>query len=329
MSIALMVFMSIASPVREGSWNQTCSSYDCRNSYNNCCIDWVVSMPWGKIAVDVAILVVAVVELVASLLATTLSFRNTNWVKICCLKKNMDELQAVSNSVKRTSEDLTDESSPLSGQSPGMKRCWKPFESKDHRKLTITLSVIDIIIGVICVVIGILGVFVETRFAHVGIPIWSGLLIFAVTGIFGLLSVTKKGEYIPCFFSLSILALLMSINMLSWASDNIQHGYYDYRRGCIDWSCNITTPTISPYDRNNTLRTPQPHCYDCLPGCCQNGNIYKADKTNKVLLDSFTVGFGVLEMLICMVTIGLSFSQLSCYVCCRCNCCPRVKVGSY
>ncbi|XP_033122118.1 uncharacterized protein LOC117121123 [Anneissia japonica] len=120
----------------------------------------------------------------------------------------------------------------------------------------------------------------------------------------------------------------MSINMLSWASDNIQHGYYDYRRGCIDWSCNITTPTISPYDRNNTLTTPQPHCYDCLPGCCQNGNIYKADKTNKVLLDSFTVGFGVLEMLICMVTIGLSFSQLSCYVCCRCNCCPRAKTIS-
>ncbi|XP_033112455.1 uncharacterized protein LOC117113266 isoform X1 [Anneissia japonica] len=333
LSIALTALMLTALPESEGSYHEVCSNYECSGNRNNCCYDSILSMSWENVAVDMAILVVAVVELVASLLATTLSLRNTNWITICCLKKNMDEQQAVSNSVQRTSVHSTDESSPLSGQSPAMKRCWKPCESKSHRNLTITLSVIDIVIGVICVAIGIFAVYVGTKYAHIGIPIWSGLMIFAVTGIFGLLSVTKKGSYIPCFFSLSILAFLMSINMFTWGSSNIWNGYDDYIYGCIDWSCKTTPIPYTPYYPYYPYYTEYPYCSHCVPGCCQNGySIRNTDKTEKFLLDLLTVGFGVLETLICIVTIGLSFSQLSCYLCCRglnCNCCQPETIDQY
>ncbi|XP_033112411.1 uncharacterized protein LOC117113231 [Anneissia japonica] len=321
LSIVLMVLMLIASSYGEGEYRDTCSSHDCNYSYpDNCCSDYKFFITWKNAAVDVGILAVAVVELVASWLAATLSLRNTNWITICCLKKNMNEMQ-FPNSDQRTRAEPSDETSPVSGQSPAMKRCWKPCESKGHRNLTIILSVFHIIIGVICIALGILAVFYKCELSYIGMPIWSGLLIFVVTGIYGLLSVTKKGPYIPCFFSLSILAFIMSNNMFIWASANISEDKYNqHMYGCVDWNCyNITT-------------TPS-YCWDCLPGCCKMGDMSShKDRNIRVLLDSFIVGFGVFEALICMVTFGLSFCQLSCYFCCQgsnCNCCQTKNNEQY
>ncbi|XP_033122128.1 actin cytoskeleton-regulatory complex protein pan1-like [Anneissia japonica] len=132
----------------------------------------------------------------------------------------------------------------------------------------------------------------------------------------------------------------MSINMFTWASANISEGYSDHDSiyGCIDWSCKTKiTPTtymsyytFYPYP----YYTEYPNnCYNCMPGCCENGYTYiEKNTTNKVLVDSLTVGFGVLETLICVVTIGLSLSQLSCYLCCRglnCNCCQPKTIDQY
>ncbi|XP_033112408.1 uncharacterized protein LOC117113230 [Anneissia japonica] len=322
LSIVLMVLMLAASSSGEGEDRDICSSHDCDYGYpDNCCYDYKFFLTWKNVAVDVGILVVAVVELVASWLATTLSLRDTNWIAICCLKQNMNEMQ-FPNSDQRTRAEPSDETSAVSGQSPAMKRCWKPCESKGHRNLTIVISVFHIIIGVICVALGILAVFAECEVSHIGMPIWSGLLIFVVIGIYGLLSVTKKGSYVPCFFSLSILAFMMSTTMVTWSSANIgEENINHYMKGCVNWNCYVT-PT--PY---------YDYCWDCLPGCCEIGDMSShKDRNIRVLLDSLIVGFGVFETLICMVTFGLSFCQLSCYFCCQgsnCNCCQTKNNKQY
>ncbi|XP_033112446.1 putative uncharacterized protein DDB_G0271606 [Anneissia japonica] len=113
----------------------------------------------------------------------------------------------------------------------------------------------------------------------------------------------------------------MSNNMFIWASANISEDKYNqHMYGCVDWNC-------------YNIRTTPSYCWDCLPGCCEMGDMSShKDRNIRVLLDSFIVGFGVFEALICMVTFGLSFCQLSCYFCCQgsnCNCCQTKNNEQY
>ncbi|XP_071965883.1 uncharacterized protein [Antedon mediterranea] len=329
--IALLVFMLAALPEGEGYWNSFCSSYDCKYRYyvySGCCYDEKFIFKWENVCIDLAILVVGVIVMVTSLAANTLSLRDLNWVKFCCLKKNMHSGQVGSAGLQ------------VNGQSsPAMKPCWTPCDSNGHRNATIILSIIHIIIGVISVGLGIGALIVECRYAHIGMPIWTGILIFMVTGFYGFLSTTEKGAYIPCFFAFSILAFLMSINMFSWAAVNIPNEEHCSDQ-CLE-SC-YAAPTESPYYPWYTTESPYhpwyterpyPPWYPTTPDprkyCCDIRYICN-DTTEAVVLDSLIVGFGVLEMLVCMATFGLSFSQLSCYFCCRngcstCKCCENKK----
>ncbi|XP_071965881.1 uncharacterized protein [Antedon mediterranea] len=314
--IALLVFMLVALPVRESDWKSYCSSYDCKWDYyydDGCCYATKYILRWKNAGIDLAILVVGVIVMVTSLAATTLSLRDLNWVKLCCLKKNMSLGQGV------------DSGSEPSGQSsPAMKPCWTPCVSNGHRNATIILSIIHIIIGVISVGLGIGAIIVECRFAHIGMPIWTGILIFMVTGFYGFQGVTEKGAYIPCFFALSMLAFLMSINMFSWAAVSIpEEG--NCAPKCLTWCTTDTHNSNYPY----WYSTPEPRRY-----CCEIDYDFCTENTEEVVLDSVIIFFGVLEMLVCMATFGLSFSQLSCYFCCRdgcstCKCCETKTNTAY
>ncbi|XP_071965320.1 uncharacterized protein [Antedon mediterranea] len=314
--LTLLVFMMIALPLREGNWEEFCSSYDCKYWYTDdgCCYDEKLSLKWGNVLIDLGILVVGVIVMVTSLAAGTLSLRDLNWVKLCCLKKNSLQAGQVVVPSQSSETELEPSGQSSSSSSSFMKQCWTPCDSNGHRNATIILSIIHIIIGVISVGLGIGALIVECRYAHIGMPIWTGILIFMVTGFCGFLSTTEKGAYIPCFLAFSVLAFIMSINMFTWAAVNIP-AEPDCAPKCFKWCTDDTQNSYNSY----RYSTPDPRRY-----CCDLGETCIAN-TEAVVIDCLIVGFGILEMFVCMATFGLSFSQLSCYMCCHNGCCSNCK----